>query len=89
MTYGFEVHPKCQEEMKKLCKKNRILEEALKKKINEVLENPQRYKPLRYNSAGEKRAHIMKSFVLKFEIDENKQLVKFISFCHHDDAYRR
>ncbi len=89
MSYSFEVHPRCLDEIKKLCKKNHALEEALRKKINEILENPQHYKPLRYDSAGEKRVHVMKSFVLKFKIEENKHLVKFISFCHHDEAYRR
>ena len=89
MAYDISVHPKCQEEIKKLCKKNHVLEEALKKKMSAILENPQHYKPLRYDSAGEKRVHIMKSFVLKFEVDETNNLVKFLFFGHHDDAYKR
>ena len=47
------------------------------------------YKPLKYDLAGERRVHIMKSFVLKFEIDENKKIVAFIFFGHHDEAYKR
>lgn len=89
MSYEFAVHPNCQEEIKKACKKNNLLEIALKKKISEILENPYHYKPLKHDLVGERRVHIMKSFVLKFEIDETNKSVKFLAFSHHDDAYRR
>jgi len=87
--YNIEIKPSCQSDIEKLCKKNNSLKIALEKKINEILENPYHYKPLRYVLAGERRVHIMKSFVLKFEIHDNRNSVEFISFCHHDDAYRR
>ena len=89
MAYDIEIHPKCQGEITKLCKKNPTLEEALKKKMNEILENPQHYKPLKHDLAGERRVHIMKSFVLKFEIAEPTKTIKFIFFGHHDEAYKR
>jgi len=31
----------------------------------------------------------MKSFVLRFEIDETRKTVVFIAFSHHDDVYKR
>ena len=89
MTYDFEVHPCCQEEIIKLSKKNPVLDKAVRNKMKQILENPQHYKPLRYDLAGERRVHIMKSFVLKFEIDENSKRVTFLFFGHHDEAYRR
>lgn len=89
MSYECAVHPNCQEEIKKACRKNSLLEIALNKKINEILENPYHYKPLKHDLAGERRVHIMKSFVLIFEIDEAKKTVNFLAFSHHDDAYRR
>ena len=89
MSYDFAVHPKCREEIKKACKKNSHLETALNKKIKEILENPQHYKPLKYDFAGERRVHILKSFVLTVEIDETNKIVRFIKFSHHDDAYRK
>lgn len=88
MTYILDVHQKCQEEINKLCKKNPVLEKAIKNKMREILKNPQHYKPLKYDLAGERRVHIMKSFVLKFEIEETGRIVRFISFTHHDEAYR-
>ena len=89
MSYSLEIHPKCREEISKLCRKNLVLEEALRKKMNEILENPQHYKPLKYDLAGERRVHIMKSLVLRFEIDEKNKLVRFLAFSHHDNAYKR
>ena len=70
MTYSMLVSDSCERSIEKICKKNPILREAIEKKIEEILKNPQHYKPLRYDLAGERRVHIMKSFVLKFEIDE-------------------
>lgn len=87
--YNLEIKPSCQKDIEKLCKKNPVLREALEKKMNEILENPQHYKPLKYDLAGERRVHITKSFVLKFEIHENRKAVEFIFFGHHDEAYRR
>jgi YafQ family addiction module toxin component len=89
MTYSMFVSDACEKNVEKLCKKNNTLREILEKKMNEIIENPHHYKPLKYDLAGEKRVHIMKSFVLKFEVDEKNKVVKFIFFGHHDEAYRR
>ncbi len=87
--YNLEIKPSCQRDIDKLCKKNPVLKKALEKKINEIIENPQHYKPLKYDLAGEKRVHIMKSFVLKFEVDDSNKIITLIFFGHHDEAYRR
>ena len=89
MTYNIEIHPKCKEEIHKLCKKNPVLEKSLKNKMKEILQNPQHYKPLRHDLAGERRVHIMKSFVLRFAVDKTAKTVVFLFFGHHDEAYRR
>ncbi|MFH0701117.1 MAG: type II toxin-antitoxin system RelE/ParE family toxin [Candidatus Woesearchaeota archaeon] len=89
MAYNLDIKPSCQESIDKACKKNPVLRHALTNKVNEILENPQHYKPLRYDLAGERRVHLLKSFVLKFEIDENSKIVTLIAFGHHDEAYER
>ena len=89
MIYSMIISDDCEKSAGKLCKKNPTLENALKKKMDEILENPQHYKPLKHDLAGERRVHIMKSFVLKFEIDETAKTVTFLFFGHHDEAYRR
>ena len=87
--YNVEIKPSCQDSIEKLCKKNFNLRNALEKKMNEIIQNPCHYKPLKYDLAGERRVHIMKSFVLKFEINESVKTVTFIFFGHHDEAYKR
>jgi len=87
--YNYEIIPSLQKELNKLFKKDKKMYIIVMNKIEEILENPQHYKSLKYDLAGERRAHIMKSFVLKFEIDENTKTVIFIFFGHHDEAYRR
>ena len=89
MSYSLIVSEDCEKRMIKLCGKNPVLEHALKNKIKEILQNPQHYKPLKYNLTGEKRVHIMKSFVLKFKINENTKTVTLLFFGHHDEAYSR
>jgi len=87
--YNHEIVPSLQRDLNKLFKKDRKTYEAVMGKISEILENPQHYKPLKYDLAGERRVHIMKNFVLKFEITESTKTVKFIFFSHHDEAYKR
>ena len=84
-----EIKPSCQKDIEKACKKNPVLRTALENKMIEIVQNPQHYKPLKYDLAGERRVHIMKSFVLRFEINETAKTVEFIAFDHHDDAYKR
>ena len=87
--YNYEIKPELQKILNKLFRKDRKMYEAVMKKIEEIIQNPYHYKPLKYDLAGERRAHIMKSFVLKFEIDENIKTISFIFFGHHDEAYKR
>ncbi len=87
--YALEVMPSCERMIEKSCKKNPVLREALRKKMEEIVENPDHYKPLKYDFAGERRVHILKNFVLKFSIDETQKLVRFLFFGHHDEAYKK
>jgi len=88
MPYQIIVNPKCEKEISKACKKNPMTCIAIQNKMRQIAENPLRYKPLKYDLYGENRVHIMKSFVLKFIIDENNEIITFISFGHHDEAYK-
>jgi len=89
MIYSYVIHPKCKKEINKACSKNPVLRTIIKKKIQGIILNPSHYKPLMHDLAGERRVHIMKSFVLKFEVNENRKVVTFLAFTHHDDAYKR
>ena len=83
-----DVLPSCERSIYKACKKNPVLRGILRNKMTEIISSPFHYKPLRYDLVGERRVHILKSFVLKFQIDESRKVVTFIAFEHHDEAYR-
>lgn len=87
MSYELEISKKIKKIFNKIKKKNRPLAEILKKKIKQILLDPNQFKPLRGNMAGVRRVHIGKSFVLIYEILENKKIVRLIDFNHHDKIY--
>ena len=87
--YNYEIVPSLQRTLNKLFKKDKVIYAQVMKKIGEIVQNPQHYKPLKYDLAGERRVHIMKSFVLKCGIDEQNKIVTFFFFGHHDEAYKR
>jgi len=89
MSYIIDVLPFCKKSIDKACKRNSILRKILENKMREIIINPLRYKPLKYDLAGERRVHILKSFVLKFEVDQTKRVVTFIAFGHHDEIYNK
>ena len=69
--------------MKKLKKKDKVLFEQIQKKLIEVVENPEHYKPLRNILVGFRRIHFG-SFVLVYMIEGN--IVRVISLDRHDKA---
>jgi mRNA-degrading endonuclease RelE of RelBE toxin-antitoxin system len=87
MAYELKVSEECKPEIKRLCSKNKPFQEALDKKILQILENPYHFKPLKYPMHGRRRVHVFKSFVLSFEILEAEKRVNLLSLDHHDDAY--
>ncbi|WP_157860386.1 type II toxin-antitoxin system RelE family toxin [Methanosarcina acetivorans] len=89
MPYDLFILPSCKKEIDKACKNNTLLKESLSKKIQEICESPFHYKPLRNELHGMRRVHILKSFVLIFNVDENKKSVTLVSFSHYDTAYSR
>ena len=87
MDYLLEYSPECKKEVKKLCKNNLPLQEALKKKVERILYSPYHFKPLKKPLQNRRRVHVLKCFVLTYEINEEERLVRLLKFSHHDDAY--
>ena len=56
------------------------------KKIQQILKNPSRYKPLRGDLHGLRRVHILKSFVLTYEVSDDT--VTVLDYDHHDNVYQ-
>lgn len=87
MAYSLEIASKLDEKFKKMRRRERKKLGIIDKKVKEILENPLHYKPLRGDLHGARRVHIDASFVLIFEVDENKKTVRLLDFDHHDRIY--
>lgn len=70
----------------KMAKKNKAQLLAINGKINEILENPHHFKPLKGDMKGSRRVHFG-HFVMTFEIDEERKVVRFLDYDHHDNIY--
>ena len=88
MPYSLEVAEDLNKVFDKLAKRDRRTFESINKKVDEILENSQHYKPLRAPMQNLRSVHISGSFVLIFKIDEERKIVKLLEFEHHDKAYK-
>lgn len=84
--YQIEVSELVDKKFYKIAKKNKVLFEAINKKIEELKINPEHFKPLRRDMKGQRRIHFG-HFVLTFQIIYERGIVKIIDFDHHDKIY--
>jgi len=87
MSYELEISEDLDKTFSKLSKKNKKQLKIIFKKIEEILENPHHYKPLRGDMKGSRRVHINKHFVLIYEILEKQKIVRLLDYDHHDKVY--
>jgi len=88
MDYKLIIDKKIDKKFAKLAKKDKKQLEIINRKIEEILENPHRFKSLTANMVGIKRVHI-RSFVLTYEILEDGKIVKLLDYAHHKKIYLR
>lgn len=86
--YAIKNKPKIDSIFEKLSKKDPKRLEAIAKKLNEITEDPQRFKPLSNIMKGLRRVHFG-SFVLVYSIDEENKVVTLEDYDHHDKIYRK
>lgn len=86
-NYGLVIEPSVVDLFLKLKKKNYKRLRTISKKIKQIRKNPYHFKPLRGKMKNRRRVHVDKSFVLVYEIDEEKRTVKVLDFEHHDKVY--
>ncbi len=89
MQYRFEIKPKLEKKLKKVEKKDPVMFKAARDEVKDIVSNPHHYKSLRHGLKGLRRVHLVKSFVLVFEIDEKEKIVRFLDLDHHDKIYRK
>ena len=87
MEYRLQISEELDKVFSKLAKKNKTQLQIINKKIDQILQNPYHFKPLRGDMHGARRVHIDTSFVLTYEIDEEKKLIRLLDFDHHDCVY--
>ncbi len=85
MAYKLEISEEADKKFRKLSKKNKKQLEIINKKINEILKQPDHYKPLKGDLHGARRVHIGKHFVLIYEFKNNT--VRILDYNHHDKIY--
>lgn len=86
--YELELSDEVTEKFHKMEKKDKKQLERINKKILEIRENPDRFKPLGNIMKGRRRVHVG-HFVLVFSIDEINKIVKLTDYDHHDNIYRK
>ena len=85
--YSLDIKPDLDKKFFKLKNKNQKQLRIIYKKIEQILENPYHFKPLRGDMKGSRRVHIDKSFVLTYEINEKEKKVVLLDYDHHDKIY--
>lgn len=84
MVYSIEFSDECEKSFKKLKRRDLILFNQIRKKLEEIIKDPEHFKPLRNVLAGYRRIHFG-SLVLIYKIEG--ETVRIISLDHHDKAY--
>ena len=87
MEYSLEVSEKIDKIFLKLKKRDWKQLKIIDNKVREILKNPHHYKPLRGDMHGSRRVHIDSSFVLTYEIDDIRKVVRLLDYDHHDNIY--
>jgi len=87
MVYRLKHRAGVDKKFAKIAKRDPDLLEAIAKKVDQILEYPYHFKPLRKPLHCKRRAHIGKSFVLVYSVNEAGKEVWIEDFDHHDRVY--
>jgi YafQ family addiction module toxin component len=84
--YSLEIEEEVLKAFKKLRRKDAKQLEAINKKVDQILNDPLQFKPLKHPLEGLWRVHIG-SFVLIYEVCKQTHTVRLLKYKHHDEAY--
>ena len=85
--YQLAIKEGLDKKFKKLQQKNKELLRLSNRKVQDILVDPHRFKPLRKPLQNKRRVHVGGVFVLVYEVDEGEKLVTLLDFDHHDNIY--
>ena len=86
--YQLAIKESLDKKFKKLQKKDKTMLQLIDSKLQDILAEPYRFKPLRKPLQNKRRVHIAGSFVLVYEVDEKEKVVTLLDFDHHDNIYK-
>ncbi len=75
-------------DFRRLQKKDKEMLRLINRKVQDILEDPYRFKPLRKPLQNKRRVHVGGSLVLIYEINEKEKIVMLFDFDHHDNIYK-
>ena len=87
MPYSLKLRTHVDKLFNKMGRKDRHNLEIIYKKLEEVCEDPNKFKPLGTPMQGMRRIHVLKSFVIIYSINESTHSVWIEDFAHHDEVY--
>ena len=85
--YQLAIKEGLDKKFKKLQQKNKELLRLINRKVQDILVDPHRFRPLRKPLQNKRRVHVGGVFVLVYEVDEGEKLVTLLDFDHHDNIY--
>jgi YafQ family addiction module toxin component len=87
-VYKLAIKESLDKIFKKLQKKDKEMLRLIDRKVQDILEDPYRFKPLRSPLQKKRRVHVGGPFVLVYEVNEKESLVTLFDFDHHDMIYK-
>ncbi len=86
--YKLAIKESLDRKFKKLQKKDKEMLRLIDTKVQAILEDPYRFKPLRKPLQSKRRVHVGGPFVLVYEVNEKEKIVTLLDFDHHDNIYK-
>jgi len=86
--YKLAIKESLDKKFKRLQKKDKEMLRFIDRKVQDILEDPYRFKTLRKPLQNKRRVHVGGSFVLIYEINEKEKIVTLFDFDHHDNIYK-
>ena len=86
--YKLAIKEGLDKKFKKLQRNDKELLRLIEKKVQNILAEPHRFKPLRKPLQNKRRVHVGGSYVLVYEVNEGKKVVTLMDFDHHDNIYK-
>lgn len=86
--YRLAIKESLNKKFRKFQKKDTEMLRLIERKVQDILVDPYRFKPLRKPLQNKRRVHVAGSFVLVYEINEKEKLITLLDFDHHDNIYQ-